>query len=83
VEGEEDRLTWNSSGALVTAGAEDGGVFRAWRNMQELCSTKLNPHFYNDSVPRFGGLVERHTVFKKYRRTFQTKAIQKRCIFHI
>ena len=36
------RLTWGSSGALDAAGAEDGGVFRSRRNMQELCKTKQN-----------------------------------------
>ena len=39
------RLTWGSSGALDAAGAEDGGVFRSRRNMQELCKAKKKEHF--------------------------------------
>lgn len=56
---EAARLTWSGSGALVAAGAEDGGVLGARRDMQELCSENTSTHileilfeFYYVSVDR-------------------------------
>jgi hypothetical protein len=57
------RLTWSCSGALFAAGAEDGGVFRVRRDVQQLCThtKKMLRLTFSDSIARYSTKSEKLT----------------------